>query len=166
MGSYVLYMIGMHTEGVAIADNHFKVISNFFDSQSSLLSVLQSQACTHAHKLRESPDYIIHLTFDPWTSVDNYRVLSMKLICGHLYIPFYVFRSSFLQNFAILMLTLDAVGAIFHRTSLIGHLGDVRGLSMVAVREIQTGSQISRLVFNDAIETVSSSGSIIMSSYL
>ena len=90
----------------------------------------------------------------------------MKLICGHLYIPFNVFQSSFMQNFAILMLTLDAVGAIFHRTSLIGHLGDVRGLSMVAVREIQTGSQISRLVFNDAIETVSSSGSIIMSSYL
>ena len=51
-----------------IADNTLSnyIFSDFFDPQSSLLSVLQSQACTH--KARESQDYL-QLTFDHRTSV-------------------------------------------------------------------------------------------------
>ena len=41
-------MVAMHIEAVTYSiQNYFKLFSDFFDSHSSLLSVLQSQACTH-----------------------------------------------------------------------------------------------------------------------
>ena len=58
---YVLYVVAMHTEGIIYSrQRYFKLFSDFFDPQSSLLSVLQSQTCTH--KWRESRDFL-HLTF-------------------------------------------------------------------------------------------------------
>ena len=42
--SYVLYVVVVHTEGVIYSRQHcFKLFSDFFDHQSNLLSVLQSQ---------------------------------------------------------------------------------------------------------------------------
>ena len=41
-------MVAMHIEGVNYSrQNYFKLFSDFFDPHSGLLSVLQSQACTH-----------------------------------------------------------------------------------------------------------------------
>ena len=49
--NYVLYVVAMNTEGVIYSRQHyFKLFSDFFDPQSSLLSVLQSQACPHKKK--------------------------------------------------------------------------------------------------------------------
>ena len=58
---FVLYMVAIHTEALFIADNY---ISNY-SSTPLTLSVVY---CQFAHKVRESLDYL-HLTFDPWTSV-------------------------------------------------------------------------------------------------
>lgn len=45
---YVLYTIAMHTKGIIYNRYHyFKPPSDIFDPQSGLLSVLQSQLCTH-----------------------------------------------------------------------------------------------------------------------
>ena len=44
---HVLYVIGMHTESIVYSRCYFKLSSDFFDPQCSLLSVLQSQTCMH-----------------------------------------------------------------------------------------------------------------------
>ena len=64
---YVLYVVDMHTKGVIYSKQHyFKLFFDIFRPQSSLLSVLQNQACT---KKRESLETYLHLIFDPGTSV-------------------------------------------------------------------------------------------------
>ena len=50
--SYVLYILTMYTEGIIYSRQHYFNYppSNFFDPQSSLLSVLQIQTCTQSEK--------------------------------------------------------------------------------------------------------------------
>ena len=56
----------MRTEAVTYNKQcYFKLSSGSFDPQSSLLSVLQSQTCTH--KARDFATYIMYVTFDPGT---------------------------------------------------------------------------------------------------
>ena len=63
---YVLYIV---TEGVTYnKQRYFKLSSDFFDPQSSLLSVLQSQTSwTQSVRLCYIPVETMHVTFDPGT---------------------------------------------------------------------------------------------------
>ena len=64
---YVLFIV---TEGITFnKQRYFKLPSKFFDPQSSLLSVLQSQTSqTQSARLCYIPvETIMHVTFDPGT---------------------------------------------------------------------------------------------------
>ena len=81
MAIYVLYVVTIHTESVIYSRQwYFKISSDFFDPQCSLMTVSQSQTCMH--KLRESRDYL-HVTFDPRTSVREASCAS-SLACNKL----------------------------------------------------------------------------------
>ena len=71
--SYVLYMVAMHTEGVIYST----LFSDFFDPQ-----VVYCQFCKARlgrTPVRESQDYL-HLTFDPWISV---QITIVTLVVVH-----------------------------------------------------------------------------------
>ena len=60
--SYVLYMVALHTEGIIYSRQHYFLTS-------LILRVVYCQFCKARLAHTQSKRDNMHLTFDPWTSV-------------------------------------------------------------------------------------------------
>ena len=77
---YVLYIVAMHSKGII----HSRPLFSDFDPQSSLLSVLQSQAL-HPQKqeslcLRRPVKTLMHMTFDPQDVTLSWSCLELSKV--------------------------------------------------------------------------------------